>query len=122
MANRIREASFVLDGEEYFVSANKSPHTLHGGENGFDKFDWSVSSVDENSVTFTHESPSGDMGYPGTLKAKATYTLTEDGQVKIEYEAVTDKPTIVNLVNHTYFNLAEKVSATFIKQLLELLM
>lgn len=110
VANRIREAKFTLDGNNYKVSVNKSPHTLHGGKVGFDKANWKVLSTQENSVTFQHVSPSGDMGYPGTLTATATYGLTESGEVMVEYTATTDKPTIVNLVNHSYFNLAQKVS------------
>ena len=111
MANRIREATFVLDGKTYNVSANKPPHTLHGGLLGFNKKNWTVLSAEGegNSVTFEYTSPSGEMGYPGTLTATATYSLSESGEVKVQYTATTDAPTIVNLVNHTYFNLAQKV-------------
>ena len=112
MANRMRDAKFSLDGSTYEVSANVPPHTLHGGKTGFNKADWSVLSVGEESVSLQHESPAGDMGYPGTLTAVATYTLTPAGEVKVEYTATTDKPTIVNLVNHTYFNLAQTVRLT----------
>lgn len=106
----MREAKFVLDGKTHEVSRNKDPHTLHGGEIGFNKANWSVLSVGEEGVSFQHVSPDGDMGYPGTLTATATYSLTQTGEVKVEYSAITDKPTIINLVNHTYFNLTQRVS------------
>ncbi len=110
VANRIRDATFTLDGTTHHVSANASPHTLHGGETGFGKANWTALSTSENSVTFQHVSPSGDMGYPGTLTARVTYSLAENGEVGIEYTATTDSTTIVNLVNHAYFNLAQQVS------------
>ena len=110
MANRIRDSTFSLDGQPYTVSANKDPHTLHGGETGFNKANWTVTSTTDNSVTFQHVSPAGDMGYPGTLTATATYRLAESGEVEVEYTATTDSPTIVNLVNHSYFNLSKEVS------------
>ena len=114
MANRIRDSKFTLDGAEFCVSANKDPHTLHGGAVGFDKANWTVQSYDPegSSVTFKHVSPAGDMGYPGTLTATAKYSLTESGEVMVQYNATTDTPTIVNLVNHTYFNLAQQVTST----------
>lgn len=111
VANRIRNAAFSLDGIEYKVSANIPPHTLHGGEVGFGMANWEVVSASGNSVVFHHVSPAGDMGYPGTLTATATYSLAENGEVAVEYTATTDSPTIVNLVNHAYFNLAQKVSS-----------
>lgn len=76
---------------------------------GFDKANWTVQSVEDSSVTFQHVSASGDMGYPGTLTATAEYSLAESGEVKVHYSATTDAPTIVNLVNHSYFNLAQQV-------------
>ena len=103
-----------MDGRTYTVSANKAPHTLHGGEVGFNKANWKVLSTTDNSVTFQHVSPSCDMGYPGTLTANATYQLCENGEVKVEYTATTDSPTIVNLVNHSYFNLSKSVSGKLI--------
>ncbi len=110
VANRIGDASFSVEGTKCSVSQNIPPHTLHGGVVGFNKANWIVEkTVGQNSVTFSHESPDGDMGYPGKVVAKATYTLTDEGEVLVEYEATTDKPTIVNLVNHAYFNLAQQV-------------
>ena len=109
VANRIRDATFTVEGQECHVSANIPPHTLHGGVVGFNKANWAVHSVGDNSVTFCLTSPDGDMSYPGEVVTKATYTLTEEGEVMVQYEATTDKPTIVNLVNHAYFNLAQMV-------------
>lgn len=109
VANRIRDSTFSLDGQTFTVSANVSPHTLHGGEVGFNKANWEVLSTSDDSVTFQHVSPAGDMGYPGTLTARATYQLAESGEVKVQYTATTDVPTIVNLVNHSYFNLSNNV-------------
>ena len=106
VANRIRDSTFSLDGETFHVSANKAPHTLHGGKVGFDKANWTVSSIGDNSVSFQHISSAGDMGYPGTLTATATYSLADNGEVTVQYTATTDKTTIVNLVNHSYFNLS----------------
>ena len=118
VANRIRDAKFSLDGTTYHLSPNASPHTLHGGETGFNKANWTVLAVGENSVTFKHVSPDGDMGYPGTLEATVTYTLSENNEVTIVYQATSDSPTIVNLVNHTYFNLASTVCTIVIVVLL----
>ena len=109
VANRIRDSTFSLGGETFHVSANKPPHTLHGGKVGFNLANWEVQAVEGDSVTFRHVSPAGDMGYPGTLTATAKYSLAESGEVMVQYGATTDTETIVNLVNHTYFNLAAKV-------------
>ncbi len=108
-ANRIAKGKFTLDGTRYTLAANNGENHLHGGVNGFDKAVWKAEAVmadDSLSVTFSHTSPDGDEGYPGELKATATYTLTNDNQLKMEYTAATDKPTHVNLTNHAYWNLA----------------
>src|SRR5690606_5332536 len=95
---------------EYRLATNDGGNALHGGVQGFDKQLWSIADVtsgaDGASVTFTLVSPDGQEGYPGTLAVKATYTLTESNELAIDYRAATDKPTIVNLTNHSYFNLA----------------
>lgn len=108
VTNRIRDAKFTIEDQTYTVSANVAPHTLHGGAVGFNKANWTVKSTTGNSIVMEHVSPSGDQGYPGTLTATVTYTLNDDNEVTITYGAVTDATTIVNLVNHTYFNLAGK--------------
>lgn len=108
-ANRIAKGRFVLDGRTYQTPVNNGPNSLHGGVKGFDKVVWTVASVrqgDAPSVTLRYVSPDGDQGYPGKLTATATYSLTPGGELKLDYAAVTDKPTIVNLSNHTYWNLA----------------
>jgi aldose 1-epimerase len=109
-ANRIANGRFMLDGATYELAQNDGPNALHGGVRGFDKQLWTIADVrsgaDEASVTLTYTSPDGEEGYPGTLEVSATYTLTESNELRIDYRATTDKPTIVNLTNHSYFNLA----------------
>jgi aldose 1-epimerase len=109
-ANRIGAARFTLDGIEYQLATNDGPNALHGGVAGFDKRLWEVAEVtsgpDAASVTLTLVSPDGEEGYPGTLSVSATYTLGEDNELSIDYQAVTDAPTVINLTNHSYFNLA----------------
>lgn len=105
-ANRIDGASFDLNGEHYTLPANSHGNTLHGGGNAFDKkvMDWEVTG--ENAVRLSYVSPDGENGFPGTLKLETTYTLTDDHDLIIHYHAVTDKDTVVNLTNHSYFNLS----------------
>ena len=110
VANRIGGAKFTLDGKEYVLAANNGVNHLHGGRKGFDKVVWKVKSTaqgpDSASVTFSHFSPDGDEGYPGGLTVLVTYSLNDAGELRIDYSATTDKPTIINLTNHSYFNLA----------------
>jgi len=109
VANRIAKGQFTLDGKQYQVPVNDGVNSLHGGPKGFDKAVWDVVSVAKGpaaSVTLRHVSPDGDMGYPGTLTVTATYSLDEKNQLTIDYKATTDKPTVVNLSNHAYWNLA----------------
>lgn len=101
--NRIANGRFTIDGKEYQIPPNNGPNALHGGRIGFDKKLWTAKEV-PNGVEFTLVSPDGDMGFPGTLTAHVTYTL-KGSALKIDYTATTDKPTVVNLTNHTYFNL-----------------
>jgi aldose 1-epimerase len=113
VGNRIAKGKFTLDGKEYKLATNNGPNSLHGGNRGFDKVVWKASVVSmgpEPSVRFTYKSPDGEEGYPGTLEAAVTYTLTADNAVRLTYEATTDKPTPVNLTNHSYFNLAGHAS------------
>jgi aldose 1-epimerase len=109
-ANRIANASFTIDGTEYKITANAGKNHIHGGRNKrFDKVLWEgspFSGDEEVGVRFSYLSKDGDEGFPGNLKCIVTYTLTNKNELKINYEATTDKPTIVNLTNHSYFNLA----------------
>jgi len=107
-ANRIGGARFSLDGREYRLAANNGPNSLHGGTHGFNEAVWTVAprpTADGVGATLSHVSPDGDEDYPGTLTVTVAYVLTDSGELHIDYEATTDKPTIVNLTNHAYFNL-----------------
>jgi aldose 1-epimerase len=109
VANRIAKGRFTLDGKTYQTPVNDGPNSLHGGTKGFDKVVWSVldtKSGPSASVTFQYVSPDGDQGYPGKLTTTATYALNERNELTVDYRATTDRPTVVNLSNHTYFNLA----------------
>lgn len=113
-ANRIAHGRYTLDGKPYSAPVNNGPNSLHGGTKGFDKVLWDVVSVKAGptaSVTLRYVSPDGDQGYPGTLTAEATYSLDEHDALTIEYRATTDRPTIVNISNHTYWNLSGEGSA-----------
>ena len=103
-ANRIGGAKFKLDGEEYHLAKNSGENSLHGGLKGFDKVLWEAE-VKGNSLKLSYLSHDGEEGYPGNLKVVVTYSLN-DGELSLDYEAATDKPTVLNLTNHTYFNLA----------------
>jgi aldose 1-epimerase len=108
-ANRIAHGRFTLDGAEYQLPVNDDANSLHGGTVGFDKHIWSTTPFqrgDAVGLVMRHTSPHLDQGYPGTLTTTVTYTLTGDNALRIDYRATTDRPTIVNLTNHTYFNLA----------------
>ncbi|GHG91112.1 aldose epimerase family protein [Streptomyces lanatus] len=104
-ANRIAGGRFPLDGLTYALEPNNAPNSLHGGAHGFDKRVWEVTPV-EHGVRLSRVSPHGEEGFPGTLEVSATYTLSSEGALRIAYEAVTDAPTVVNLTNHSYFDLA----------------
>jgi aldose 1-epimerase len=108
-ANRIGKSTFELDGKRYELPpTNNGPHHLHGGNHGFDKQVWSSRIVagDEPAVEFVYTSKDGEEGYPGTVHVKVTYTLAKDGSLRIAYSAETDRPTPINLTNHSFFNLA----------------
>jgi aldose 1-epimerase len=115
-ANRIAGGRFTLDGVTYEVPVNNGPNSLHGGLEGFDKRIWQASPVQEpddaTGLKLALFSPHGDQGYPGALSVEVIYTLTAHNALRLEYRATTDRPTIVNLTNHTYFNLAGEGSGS----------
>lgn len=123
-ANRIAKGKFTLDGREYTLAVNNGPNHLHGGNKGFDKKLWSVAfhglKDGDPALTLKLTSPDGDEGYPGALTAEVTYTLTKANELRIDYKAVTDAPTVVNLTNHSYFNLAGDGSGTILDHVLTL--
>ncbi len=105
-ANRIANGKFELQGETYSLAINNGPNSLHGGVKGFNAVVWDVIEVLENSIKLQYLSVDGEEGYPGNLTVSVSYTLTNDNSVIIDYKATTDKPTILNLTNHSYFNLS----------------
>ena len=114
VCNRIAKGKFSLDGKEYTLAANNDPNHLHGGEDkALSKQVWKAEPAsDAQAVTFSLTSPDGEEGYPGNLSMKVTYTLGDDNELRIDYEATTDKATPVNLTNHAYFNLGGAGSGT----------
>jgi aldose 1-epimerase len=118
-ANRIGDAKFSLDGQEFTLFKNDGDNTLHGGKEGLDKKIWDAQQ-DSNTLTLTYLSPDGEEGYPGNLNVKQVITLTPDNEIKIEYEAITDKPTVVNLTNHTYFNLKGEGDTTILDHVVQI--
>ena len=103
--NRIAGGRFTLDGTTYEVPVNDGPNSLHGGTAGFDKRLWTATPLDD-ALELRYVSPDGDQGYPGTLTATVRYSVSSDNALRLDYEATTDAPTVVNLTNHSYFNLA----------------
>ncbi|MBD2755653.1 aldose epimerase family protein [Spirosoma validum] len=106
--NRIGNAKFTLDGQEYTLPANNNGNTLHGGPKGFDKQIWKATTNDgkEPVLILTYLSKDGEEGFPGNLNVEVRYTLQKDNALRIDYKATTDKATVINLTNHAYFNLS----------------
>jgi aldose 1-epimerase len=108
-ANRIANGKFVIDGKEYSVAQNNNGQHLHGGVTGFDKVFWNIEPLDDKNLKLTYLSKDMEEGYPGNLKIEVIYALTENNELKVDYKATTDKKTIVNLTQHSYFNLTGNV-------------
>jgi len=117
--NRIGKGRFSIDGAEYELATNNGENHLHGGNMGFDKVVWGAEVV-ENGVKLTYLAKDGEEGYPGNLKLSVTYTLTDDNEIVMHYEATTDKATVVNVTNHAYFNLAGEGAATINDHVLQI--
>jgi aldose 1-epimerase len=108
VANRIRNAKFKLEGKDYALAPNDKPHTLHGGPTGWSKRVWEAAPLETPlgpALKLTYVSKDGEEGYPGTVSATTTYTLTQNDELRIEMEAVTDRATLVNMAHHSYWNL-----------------
>ncbi|MBE8724326.1 aldose epimerase family protein [Flavobacterium hungaricum] len=120
VGNRVALGRFTLEGKQYQIPLNNGKNALHGGVKGFQDVIWDASKIDEHTLVLTYVSPDGDQGFPGSLKVKVTYTLTEDQAVKMEYEATTDQTTVVNLTNHAFFNLNGEGSGTILNHEVQL--
>jgi aldose 1-epimerase len=117
VANRIMNARFELDGRGFALEANDTPHHLHGGVRGWDKVVWDARPVETSegpALELTHISRDGDAGYPGTVTARTVYTLTNANELKVEMQATTDAPTLVNMAHHSYWNLGGHGSGTIL--------
>ena len=120
VGNRIAKGEFSLDGKKYTLFKNNGPNTLHGGKKGFQAVVWDASQPNDSTVLFTYLSKDMEEGFPGNLNVKVTYSLTGDNGFKCEYEATTDKKTVVNLTNHAFFNLNGEGSGTILNHSVQL--
>lgn len=114
--NRINQGRFTLNGETYQLPQNNYGHCLHGGEKGFHNSVWTAEQPNDSTLKLNLKSADGDAGFPGNIDVNVTYTLTSDNEIRIDYEATTDKPTILNLTNHSYFNLSGDPSHDILKE------
>jgi aldose 1-epimerase len=119
-ANRIDGGHFTLDGKEYQLVKNNPGYQLHGGPDGFSNRLWKASRISDTEVILTLDSPDGDQGYPGNMHVEATYTWSDDNSLTLSIKATTDAPTIVNLTNHTYWNLDGEDSGSILDHVLKL--
>ena len=120
-ANRIANSEFELNGKVYKVGTNENANSLHGGVVGFDQKVWDVTELaDENAIVLEYTSADGEEGFPGELKVKIKYSVTADNSLKIEYSAVSDKDTLCNLTNHSYFNLSGHESGSVYDQIMQI--
>ncbi len=120
VGNRIAKGRFTLDGKEYKLFTNNGPNTLHGGKKGFQAVVWNARQTDGHTLELTYLSKDMEEGFPGNLNVKVIYALTSDNELKMDYEATTDKKTIVNLTNHAFFNLNGEGSGTILNHVLQI--
>lgn len=120
VGNRIAKGQFTLEGKQYQVPLNNGKNALHGGVKGFQDVVWDVAKKNNNTLVFSYVSPDGEQGFPGNLTVKVTYILEADQSIKMEYEATTDKTTVVNLTNHAFFNLNGEGSGTILNHELQI--
>ncbi|TCD01599.1 aldose epimerase family protein [Pedobacter psychroterrae] len=118
--NRIAKGKFSIDGKQYTLATNNGVNTLHGGKKGFQYVVWDAAQPNPQTVVFTYLSKDMEEGYPGNLNVKVTYTLTDDNELKMDYEATTDKKTVCNLTNHAFFNLNGEGSGTILNHSLQI--
>lgn len=119
-SNRIGNATFPLNGKQYTLPANDNGNSLHSGPDGYSYRLWNVKAVTPNSITLSLHSPDGDQGYPGAVDVEVTYTLTEDNAVRLAYRAIPDADTVINLTNHSYFNLNGHASGDILGHTLQI--
>ena len=119
-ANRIGQGKITIDGQEIQLPQNNYGHCLHGGPTGWQNQVFKANQKDDKTITLTIESPDGDNNFPGNIIANVTYTLTDDNAIDIRYDAITDKKTIINMTNHSYFNLNGDPSVNSMNQILYL--
>jgi aldose 1-epimerase len=118
--NRIAKGKFTLDEKSYTLFTNNGLNTLHGGKKGFQDVVWDARQIDGHTIEFTYLSKDMEEGYPGNLNVKVIYTLTDDNELKMEYEATTDKKTVINLTNHAFFNLNGEGSGNILNHLVQI--
>lgn len=118
VGNRIAKGKFSLNGKNYSIPINNGENALHGGTKGYEDVVWNAEKINDQTLVFTYISPDMEMGFPGNLNVKVTYSVT-DNEVKMEYEATTDKATIVNLTNHAFFNLNGEGSGTILNHMVQ---
>ena len=120
VGNRIAKGKFTLNDTVYTIPANNNDNALHGGYKGFQDVVWQAEQLNDQSIGLSYVSPDMEEGFPGNLTVNVTYTLTDDNALKIEYDAVTDEPTVVNLTNHAYFNLNGEGSGTILNHSMQI--
>lgn len=118
--NRIAKGKFTLDNKQYTLFTNNGPNTLHGGKKGFQDVVWDANQPNDHTIVFTYLSKDMEEGFPGNLNVKVTYTLTDSNELKMEYQATTDKKTVVNLTNHAFFNLNGEGSGTILNHIVQI--